>query len=75
MKKFEFENMILNAPKGATHYKRRERSVIFYRDIDLEHGSYSSVMWWTGDSEPFREWYTRRSFLNMNNVIEMGDTK
>jgi len=72
MKKIEFDKIIANPPKGATHYKRRLLSVIFYRCIDVEFGSYDSICWWAGDSEPFGEWYTRRRILNMTNVIELG---
>lgn len=69
MKDSEFSHMVMNAPEGATHYRRRQRSVTFYRDIDNEHGSYASVSWWTGEKEAFGEWYTRRSFLDLSKVL------
>lgn len=69
MKKPEFNRIIESRPQGAQAYKKHMNSVVFYRNIDSEHGSFDELYWFSGDNEPHGEWFTRRRFLNMSGVV------
>lgn len=71
MKNLEFENMVKSAPKGATHYRRHQNCVNFFRNVDSKYGSFDELMWFSGDSEPFGEWFTKRRYLKMDGVIKL----
>lgn len=71
MKESIFNKMIKNAPSGSTHYRRKVNCVVFYRNVDISFGSYDSVVWFSDEDCINSEWYTKRSYLNMEGVKEL----